>query len=144
MLCDKEARIFQSKISIRNAFNAKSITIKTTTGRSRSSIESSRHCRGSLKFETQDKLDAVQKLAKMLGIYQEPALPPIGQSVTVNQVNLSGDNALEAGRRLAFALAKLSHRSSPGQLIEGDPAGPDRKSRPPESEAFEARISARC
>jgi hypothetical protein len=109
-----QARLFQSKISIRNAFNAKSITIKTTTGRPRSSIESSRHCRGSLKFETQDKLDALQKLAKVLGIYQEPALPPIGQSVTVNQVNFSGDNALKAARRLAFALAKLSHRSSPG------------------------------
>jgi hypothetical protein len=69
---------------------------------------------GSLKFETHDKLGALEKLAKVLGIYQEPALPPASQSVTVNQVNFSGDNALEAARRLAFALAKLSQKGSPG------------------------------
>ena len=82
---------------------------------------------GSLKFETHDKLGALEKLAKVLGIYQEPALPPVGQSVTLNQVNLSGDNSLEAARRLAFALAKLSHTSSPGQLIEAHGIGGDPK-----------------
>ena len=65
-----------------------------------------------------------EKLAKVLGIYQEPVVPPGSQSVTVNQVNLSGGNSLEAARRLAFA--KLSHTGSPRPLIEahgvvGDP-----------------------
>jgi hypothetical protein len=82
---------------------------------------------GSLKFETYDKLGALEKLAKVLGIYQESALSPIGQSVTVNQVNFSGDNSLEVARRLAFALAKLSHTGSPGQLIEADGVGGDPK-----------------
>ena len=82
---------------------------------------------GSLKFGTHDKLGALEKLAKVLGIYQEPAPSPVSQSVTVNQVNLSGDNSLEAARRLAFALAKLSHRSSAGQLIEAHGVGGDEK-----------------
>lgn len=74
---------------------------------------------GCLKFETHDKLGALEKLAKVLGIYQEPAVPPVSQSVTVNQVNFSGDNSLEAARRLAFALAKAAQlRSDSGSTID--------------------------
>ena len=69
------------------------------------------------KFETHDKLGALEKLAKILGIYQEA---PAVQAVTVNQVNVGGDNALEAARRLAFALAKLSNTPGVGRAIEGD------------------------
>ena len=70
---------------------------------------------GALKFEMHDKLGALEKLAKVLGLYQEPAAAPV-QSVTLNQINFNSDNALEAARRLAFALAKAaqmdrSHRS---------------------------------
>jgi hypothetical protein len=74
---------------------------------------------GQLKLETHDKLGALEKLAKVLGIYQET---PAVQAVTVNQVNVGGDNALEAARRLAFALAKLSHTPGVGEAIEGDGA----------------------
>ena len=66
---------------------------------------------GAIKVETHDKLAALDKLARILGVYQEPpAAPP--SSVTVNQVNISGDNALEAARRLAFALAKAAQLQS--------------------------------
>jgi hypothetical protein len=82
---------------------------------------------GSLKFGTHDKLGALEKLAKVLGIYQEPALSPVSQSVTVNQVHFSGDNALEVARRPAFALAKQSHTGAPGQVIEAHAAGGDPK-----------------
>ena len=58
-------------------------------------------------------------MAKILGIYQEA---PAVQAVTVNQVNVGGDNALEAARRLAFALAKLSNTPGVGRAIEGDVA----------------------
>jgi hypothetical protein len=78
---------------------------------------------GYLKFETHDKLDALEKLATVLGVYQEPAVPPVTQSLTVNQVHFGGDNALEAARRLAFALAKLSRTGAPGQVIEGHAVG---------------------
>ena len=69
---------------------------------------------GCLRFETHDKLGALEKLAKVLGIYHEPAIPPASQSVTVNQVHFGSENALEAARRLAFAIAKLSHTGAPG------------------------------
>jgi hypothetical protein len=82
---------------------------------------------GALKFEMHDKLGALEKLAKVLGIYQEPAVPPVSQSVTVNQVHFGNENALEAARRLAFALTKLSHEGSPGQLIEAHGIGGDSK-----------------
>jgi Resolvase, N terminal domain/Helix-turn-helix domain of resolvase len=61
---------------------------------------------GAIKIETHDKLQALDKLARILGVYQEP--PAAAPSpVTVNQVNLGGDNALEVARRLAFALEVL-------------------------------------
>lgn len=83
---------------------------------------------GTLKFEMHDKLGALEKLAKVLGLYVEPVAPAfVSQSVTVNQLNVNDDNALEAARRLAFALAKLSHTGTPGQLIEAHGVGGDPK-----------------
>jgi hypothetical protein len=66
--------------------------------------------KGAATFEVHDKLVALDRLARILGIYQElPAPPP---AVMVNQVNIGGDNALEAVRRLAFAIAKAQHIQS--------------------------------
>jgi hypothetical protein len=82
---------------------------------------------GALKFETHDKLGALEKLAKVLGLYVEPTAPPISQSVTVNQMNFNSDNALEAARRLAFALAKAAQMDQSGQLLIGHAVGEERK-----------------
>ena len=46
-------------------------------------------------------------LARILGVYQEP--PASAAPVTVNQVNIGSNNALEAVKRLAFAIAKAQH-----------------------------------
>jgi hypothetical protein len=64
---------------------------------------------GSLKFETYDKLAALGKLAKILGVAPEPQ-PQTVSSATVNvqQVNIGGpDGALESLRRLAFAIERI-------------------------------------
>ena len=63
---------------------------------------------GSLKIEIHDKLAALAQLAKILGLSQDVAPAP---SVTVNQLNLNNGpgTALEAARRLAFALAMAQH-----------------------------------
>jgi hypothetical protein len=53
---------------------------------------------GQLKFETHDKLGALEKLAKVLGLCVEPPAPPLSQSVTVNQMNFNGDSALVSVR----------------------------------------------
>jgi hypothetical protein len=67
---------------------------------------------GALKFDAHDKLNALMTLAKILGMTTD-APPP--SSVTINQVNVGPDTALEAARRLAFALAAAEHaaRQSP-------------------------------
>jgi hypothetical protein len=64
---------------------------------------------GALKIELTDKLQALDKLARMLGLFQEPAP---ATNVTVNQVNLDNGpgTALEAVKRLAFAIAKVQHQ----------------------------------
>jgi len=97
---------------------------------------------GSLKFETRDKLGALEKLAKVLGIYQEPALRPVGQSVTVNQVHFSGDNALEAAVVPPSLWPSCLTRARPGRSSRAMRRAGTRKSRPSASEAREARISA--
>lgn len=79
---------------------------------------------GSMKFDMHDKLTALQALCKALGIYQDAALAP---SVTVNQLNVGSDNALEAARRVAFALALAQHQTEQAakleaKTIEGDKA----------------------
>ena len=61
---------------------------------------------GALKFDAHDKLSALNTLAKILGMTTDAAPPP---SVTINQVNVGPDTALEAARRLAFALAAAQH-----------------------------------
>jgi hypothetical protein len=63
----------------------------------------------------------------VLGLYQEPAAPPVSQSVTLNQVNFNSNNALEAARRLAFALAKAAQMDQSGQLLVGRSVGQKRK-----------------
>ena len=83
---------------------------------------------GTLKFETHDKLAALDKLARALGIYQEPAAPAsVSQSVTLNQISFNGDNSLEAARRLAFALEKARQMDLAGPVIEGGAVGAQRK-----------------
>jgi hypothetical protein len=61
---------------------------------------------GALKFDAHDKLSALNTLAKILGMTTDAAPPP---SVTINQVNVGQDTALEAARRLTFALAAAQH-----------------------------------
>jgi Terminase small subunit len=82
---------------------------------------------GQLKFETHDKLGALEKLAKILGLYVEPTAPPVSQSVTVNQLNFNSNNDLEAARRLAFALAKAAQMDQSGQLLVSHAVGEERK-----------------
>jgi hypothetical protein len=68
---------------------------------------------GALKFEVHDKLSALVQLAKILGVTPEP----LSQTVNNTQVNVStvnvpgGESALEAARRLAFALRKLQEQA---------------------------------
>jgi len=81
---------------------------------------------GALKFEMHDKLGALEKLAKVLGLYQEPAAP-VSQSVTLNQINFNSDSALEAARRLAFALAKAAQMDQSRPLPVGDAVGAERE-----------------
>jgi hypothetical protein len=63
---------------------------------------------GGLKFEVNDQLAALIQLAKMFGMMADPAAATVTNTqVNVGQVNFNGEmNALEAARRLAFALAK--------------------------------------
>jgi hypothetical protein len=82
---------------------------------------------GALKFETHDKLGALEKLAKVLGLYVEPTAPPVSQSITLNQVNFDSNNAFEAARRLAFALAKAAQMDQNGRLLVGRAVGEKRK-----------------
>ena len=69
---------------------------------------------GSLKFELIDRLQALGQLAKVLGLTLEPTQQTINNAqINVGQMNVSGaDNALEAARRLAFALEKAA-RAAP-------------------------------
>ncbi len=59
---------------------------------------------GALKIDMVDKMAALDKLGRMLGLFQDAAP---AANVTVNQLNLNNgpETALEAARRLAFALA---------------------------------------
>jgi hypothetical protein len=56
----------------------------------------------------------------ILGLFQETPASQTVNKVQVNQVNIGQNNALEAARRLAFALAKPARlRSVSGPTIEG-------------------------
>jgi hypothetical protein len=67
---------------------------------------------GALKFEVHDKLAALGQLAKILEMTIDP-MPGVTNNTQVNvsQVNVGSDNALEAARRLAFALRKLQDQA---------------------------------
>ena len=56
---------------------------------------------GALKIDMVDKMQALDKLGRMLGLFQDAAP---AANVTVNQLNIGPETALEAARRLAFAL----------------------------------------
>lgn len=73
--------------------------------------------RGDMKIEGMSKLEALDKLAKIEGMYAADA-PIVTTQTTVNQVNIGEVNALEAVRRLAFALEKARQ----SQLIDVTPA----------------------
>jgi hypothetical protein len=64
---------------------------------------------GALKFDVHDKLNALMQLGKILGLYSDAGSAAATTNVQVNQVNIGGDNALEAVRRLAFAIQKAQH-----------------------------------
>jgi hypothetical protein len=68
---------------------------------------------GALNIDLHDKLSALDKLARALGLFQDSI--PTASSLTVNQVNIGEPTALEAVRRLAFALAKAAHLDGPRQ-----------------------------
>jgi hypothetical protein len=76
---------------------------------------------GQLKFETHDQFGALEKLAKVLGLYVEATPASLTINLQVNQLNFNGDNALEAARRLAFALAKAQQLQPAGKTIEHEP-----------------------
>jgi hypothetical protein len=63
---------------------------------------------GSLKFEVADRLQALAQLAKVLGLTLDQTPQTVNNTqVNVGQVNVMGElTALEAARRLAFALEK--------------------------------------
>jgi hypothetical protein len=72
---------------------------------------------GSLKIEAHDKLGALEKLAKVLGLYQPDAPPPVAP-VTIGQMNVvGGANSLDSIRKIGFMLASLAKQ---GALIEGE------------------------
>jgi hypothetical protein len=79
---------------------------------------------GSLKIDMVDKVQALDKLGRMLGLFQDAAP---AANVTVNQLNLNNgpESALEAARRLAFALAMAQHAgnaASQPRVIENEKA----------------------
>jgi hypothetical protein len=57
-----------------------------------------------LRIDTNGKLEALDKLSKILGLTQLDPPASVNTQVNVGQVNVGagGDNALEAARRLAF------------------------------------------
>lgn len=79
------------------------------------SVSATKH---GVKVDTVGKLEALDKLAKICGMYQPDA--PLAASVTNNSltVNVGSDNALDAARRLAFALHKAALA---GPMIEAQP-----------------------
>ena len=79
---------------------------------------------GALRIELADKLQALDKLGRMFGLFQDVAP---AANVTVNQLNLNNgpDTALEAAKRLAFALAKAQHSAiaaPPPAVVESEKA----------------------
>jgi hypothetical protein len=76
---------------------------------------------GAVRIATHDKLAALDKIARALGLFQDSAPPP--SSVTVNQVNVGDVQALELARRLAFLLAMAGSKQAEqiaAPVIEGE------------------------
>lgn len=61
-----------------------------------------------VQVETHSKVNALDKLAKVLGLYQDagPAIVNNATQINIGTAPTAQDNALEAARRLAFAIAK--------------------------------------
>ncbi len=78
---------------------------------------------GVVQVEMHDKLAALDKLGRMLGLFQDAAPAP---SVTVNQMNVGEQPALELARKLAFALAAAQRATlrapDPSPIIDANPA----------------------
>jgi hypothetical protein len=76
---------------------------------------------GELNVEWHDPIAALEKLAKIEGLFQDGP-STVTTNNTVNQVNFGQTPALEAVRRLAFAIQKAQHSQ---QLIDVTPAKDD-------------------
>ncbi len=65
---------------------------------------------GDVKFEVLSKLDALEKLGKMLGMLatDAPGSTNITNNTQVNVVGTANETALEAARRLQFAIEKAA------------------------------------
>lgn len=70
---------------------------------------------GELNLEAHDKLAALEKLAKIEGMFQDNNSLTLNQSLTttVNQVNVGQMQSLEAARMLAFAIQKAQRVQQP-------------------------------
>lgn len=77
---------------------------------------------GALRVEVHDKLNAMEKLGKVLGIFIDAA-PPVA-NVTNNIVNVGDVPALEMARRLAFILASAG-ASPPAPVVIEAKAEPE-------------------
>lgn len=66
---------------------------------------------GKIQIDMHDKLNAMNALAKVLGMVQDVA--PLPTAVTVNQVNVGDVTALEVARRVAFLLASAGQAMTP-------------------------------
>jgi hypothetical protein len=77
---------------------------------------------GRVRVEMNDKLAALDKLAKALGLYQDTTPQP-PSLVTVNQVSIGGQSAIEAARRVAFLIRSAAALApTTPQLVEEQPA----------------------
>jgi hypothetical protein len=71
---------------------------------------------GELNVEWQDKGSALEKLAKIEGLYTDGP-QSIDARVTNNTLNVGSDNALTAIKRLAFALAKVKEHQELAPMV---------------------------
>jgi len=76
---------------------------------------------GTPKIDLHDKINAMNSLAKILGMTVDAA--PVQQSLTVNTINVGDVHALEVARRVAFLLGTAG-ASIKLKTIEHEPAKP--------------------
>lgn len=77
---------------------------------------------GALKIDFHEKVNAMNSLAKILGMGVEPVAP----NVTVNNLNVGDASAFDSARRLAFLLANLDAQPEP-KTIDAQPTKPATK-----------------